>query len=103
MSTRSSNAPAKKPSQTQWNGTWGGNKACPIDISDLVMLHNKASEVLVKTTMSDMTFTPELQSRRNCRHVVPAGDGEASTTISVPSFVVDAKLKKKSFAPQKVE
>jgi hypothetical protein len=35
--------------------------------------------------------------------VVPAGDGEASTTISVPGFVVDAKLKKKTFAPHKVE
>jgi hypothetical protein len=35
--------------------------------------------------------------------VVPAGDGEASTTISVTGFVVDVSLKKKTFAPQKVE
>ncbi len=27
----------------------GGHKACPIKISDLVLLHNKASEGLVKT------------------------------------------------------
>ncbi len=32
---------------------------------------------------------------------VLAGDGEASTTVSVPGFLVDAKLKsKKAFAPQ---
>jgi hypothetical protein len=41
---------------------------------------------------------------KNPNHrVVPAGDGEASTTISFPGFVVDAKLKKKTFAPQKSE
>jgi hypothetical protein len=35
--------------------------------------------------------------------VVPAGDGEASTTVSVLGFLVDAKAKKKTFAPQKVD
>jgi hypothetical protein len=36
--------------------------------------------------------------------VVPAGDGEDTITISVQGFVVDAKaIKKKTFAPQKVE
>ena len=36
--------------------------------------------------------------------VVPAGDGEGSTSASVPGFIVDAKVKgKKTFAPQKVE
>ncbi len=73
MSTRSQLS--KKPSQLQWNGIWcrvgslgfrnkylfkhfrligsllcrGGPKACPITISDLVLLHNRAAEGLAKT------------------------------------------------------
>jgi hypothetical protein len=84
------------------------------------MLHNKAAEDLVKTDLvgydlySEIADTKALflkfcrQFERRIRslvpnhHVFPAGDGEASTTISVPGFVVDAKLKKKTFAPQKV-
>ncbi len=76
------------------------------------MLHNKASEGLVKTDRvgydlySGITDTKALflkfcrQFERRIRslvpnhRVVPAGDVEASTTISVPGFVVDAKLKK---------
>lgn len=99
----------------------GGAKACPIEISDLVMLHNKASEGLVKSDRvgydiySEIADTKALflkcckQFERRIRtlvpshRVVPAGDGEDSTTISVPGFVVDAKAKKKTFAPQKVE
>jgi hypothetical protein len=87
------------------------------------MLHNKASGGLqvVKTDRvgydlySGIADTKALflkfctQFERRIRllapnhRVVPAGDGEASTTISVQGFVVDAKLKKKTFAPQKVE
>ena len=100
----------------------GGTKACPISISDLVLLHNKASEGLVKTDRvgydlySGIADTKALfikyckQYERRIRtlvpvhRVVPAGDGEESTTISVPGFVVDPKAqKKKTFAPQKVE
>jgi hypothetical protein len=57
------------------------------------MLHNKASESLVKRIRS------LVQNHR----VVSAGDGEAPTTISVPGLVVDAMLRKKTFALQKVE
>jgi hypothetical protein len=85
------------------------------------MLHNKASEGLVKTDRvgydlySGIADTKALSlkfcrqfERRICslvpiHRVVPAGDGEDSTTISVLGFVVDAKVKKKTFAPQKVE
>jgi hypothetical protein len=88
----------------------------------LVLLHNKASEGLVKTDRvgydlySGIADTKALfikfckQYERRIRtlvpvhRVVPAGDGEDSTTISVPGFVVDAKApKRKTFAPQKVE
>jgi hypothetical protein len=68
MSTRSGNVPGKKLSQSQWNGIWyakykfqklfwnltcnllcrGRPKNCPIELSDLIMLHNKASEGLLK-------------------------------------------------------
>jgi hypothetical protein len=85
------------------------------------MRHNKASEGLVKTDRvgydlySGIADTKALflkfcrQFERRIRSLlpnhrnVPAGDGEASTTISVPGFIVDAKLEKKTFAPQKVE
>jgi hypothetical protein len=48
-------------------------------------------------------FERRIRSLVPKHRVVPAGDGEASPTISVPGFVIDAKLKKKTFAPQKVE
>jgi hypothetical protein len=85
------------------------------------MLHNKASEGLVKTDrvrydlysgIADTKalffrfcrqFEKRIRSLVPSHRVVPACDGEASTTISVPGFVVDAKLKIKTFAPQKVE
>ena len=35
--------------------------------------------------------------------VVPAGDGEAPTTVSIPGFVVDARVKKKTFAPMNID
>ena len=81
------------------------------------MLHNKASEGLVKTDrvgydlyhgIADTKalflkfcrqFEKRLRSLVPNHRVVPAGDGEASTTISVPGFVVNAKLKKKTFCP----
>ena len=85
------------------------------------MLHNKASEGLVKTDRVGYDLYSNIadtkanflkyckQFERRIRtlvpnhRVVPAGDGEASTTISVPDFLVDAKAKKKTFAHQKVE
>ncbi len=88
----------------------GGAKACPID---LVMLHNKASEGLVNADRvgydlySGIADTKALfvkfcrQFERHIRSLVPnhrvvsAGDGESSTNISVPGFVVDAKLRKR--------
>ncbi len=48
-------------------------------------------------------FEKRIRSLVPNHRVVPAGDGEASTIISVPGFIVDAKIKKKIFAPQKVE
>ncbi len=101
-----------------------GPKACLLAIktSDFVLPHNKASEGLVKTDcvgydlysgISDtkalfLKFCKQVQRRIRSlvplHHIVPAGDGEDSTTISVPGLVVDAKAtKKKTFAPQKVE
>ncbi len=85
----------------------GGAKACPIDIPDLVVLHNKASEGLVKTDSvgydldSGIADTKALffkfcrQLEKRIRSLVP--------NHTVPGFVVDAKLKKKTFAPHKVE
>jgi hypothetical protein len=85
------------------------------------MLHNKTSEGLVKsdrlgydlysgiadTKALSLKFCKPFEIRNRTlvpnHRVVPTGDGEASTTISVPGFVVDAKLKKKTFTPQKVE
>jgi hypothetical protein len=85
------------------------------------MLHNKASEGLVKTDRVGYDLCSNIagtkanflkyckQFERRIRtlvpdhRVVPAGDGEASTTISVLGFLVDAKAKKKTFAPQKVD
>ena len=85
------------------------------------MLHNKASEGLIKkdrlgydlySEIADTKafflkyckpFEKRIRSLVPNHRVVPACDGEASTTISVPGSVVDAKLKRKTFAPQKVE
>ncbi len=87
------------------------------------MLHNKASEGLrlVKTDSvgydlysgiadTKALFLKFCRQFEKCirslvpnHRVVPACDGEASTTIYVPGFVVDAKLKRKTFAPQKIE
>ena len=85
------------------------------------MLHNKASEGLVKTdrvgydlysSIADTKanflkyckpFERRIRTLVPDHRVVPAGDGEASTTVSVLGFLVDAKAKKKTFAPQKVD
>jgi hypothetical protein len=83
------------------------------------MLHNKASEGLVKADRLGYDlysgiaetkalflkyckpFEKRIRSLVPTHRVVPAGDGEASTTVSVPGFLVDAKAKKKT--PQQVE
>ena len=89
-------------------------------ISDLVMLHNKAAEGIVKADrlgfdiysgITDVKalfkfcnpYEKLLASMVPTIRVVPAGDGEALTTVSIPGFVVDARLKKKTFAPMDVE
>ena len=91
-------------------------------ISDFVLLHNKAAEGLVKSNRvgydiySDIADTKAL-FLKYCKHyekrlasmvqtirVVPSGDGEDSTPISIPGFVVDPKTKsKKMLAPMNVE
>ena len=81
-----------------------------MQISDLV-LHNKESEGLVKTDHVEYDifsgiaalkalflkfckpFEKCLRSLVPLHRVVLAGDGEASTSISVPGFVVDPKAK----------
>ena len=91
-------------------------------ISDFVMLHNKASEGLVKTDRSVYDiyagitdtkvlflkyckpFEQRLRSMVPTHRVVPTGDGEESTTVSILGFLIDPKAKgKKTFGPQKVE
>ena len=85
------------------------------------MLHNKALEGLVKTdrvgydlysSIADTKanflkyckpFERRIRTLVPDHRVVPAGDGEASTTVSVLGFLVDAKAKKKTFAPQKID
>ena len=100
----------------------GGPKICPMAISDLVLLHNKATEGLAKndrvgydiylgiadTKALFLKFCKQFERRIRSMvptyRVVPSGDGEGSTSVSIPGFLVDAKGKaKKSFAPQKVE
>ena len=100
----------------------GGTKACPIAISDLVLLHNKAAEGLAKSDrvgydiyfgIADTKalfskyckpFEKRLRSMVPTHRIVPAGDGEDPTSVSIPGFLVDAKAKgKKTFAPMKVE
>ena len=77
------------------------------------MLHNKASEGLIKpdrlgydlySGIADTKafflkccepFEKRIRSLVPNHRVVLAGDGEASTTVSVPGFLVDAKSKSK--------
>ena len=96
---------------------------------DFVLLHNKAAEGVAKhdrvgydifsgiadTTALFLEYFKQFDSiekRCMCRSiimvlthcVVPAGNGEDPTSISIPGFLVDAKTKgKKVFAPEKVE
>ena len=91
-------------------------------ISDFVLLHNKAAEGLVKSNRvgydiySDIADTKalflkyckpyekRLASMVQTIRVVPSGDGEDSTTISIPGFLVDPKTKgKKTFANMNIE
>ena len=99
----------------------GGTKNCPIEISDLVMLHNKASEGILKqdrvgydlysgiadTKALFLKYCKPYEKRLGTlvpnHRVVLAGDGEASTSVSVQGFLVDAKKGKKTFAPQQLE
>ena len=92
-----------------------------MEISDLVMLHNKASEGLVKADrlgydlysgIADAKkaflsyckpFEKRIRSLVPTYRVVPAGDGEESTSVSVPGFLVDPKKSKKTYAPQQVD
>ena len=92
-----------------------------MEISDLVMLHNKASEGLIKadrlgydlysgiaeTKKAFLTYCKPFEKRIRSLvptyRVVPAGDGEESTSVSVPGFLVDAKKSKKTYAPQQVD
>ena len=85
------------------------------------MLHNKASEGRIKpdrlgydlySGIADTKafflkyckpFEKRIRSLVPNHRVVLAGDGEASTFVSVPGFLVDAKKSKKSFAPEQVE
>ncbi len=83
-----------------------------MEISDLVMLHNKASEGLIKPdrvgydlysgiaeTKANFLkycrpFEKRIRSLVPTYRVVPAGHGEDSTSVSVPGFLVDAKKTK---------
>jgi hypothetical protein len=102
----------------------GGTKNCLMAISDFVLLHNKAqaAEGLAKhdrvgydiySGIADTKalflkyckqYEERIRSMEPTHHVVPAGDGDNPTTVSIPGFLVDAKAKgKKAFAPMKVE
>jgi hypothetical protein len=92
-------------------------------ISDFVLLHNKAAEGLAKhdrigydlySGIADTKalfikyckpFEKRIRLMVPTHRVVPAGDGEDSTSVSVPGFLVDPKPSKtkKTFAPIKVE
>jgi uncharacterized protein (DUF4415 family) len=92
-------------------------------ISDFVLLHNKAAEGLAKNDrvgydlFSGMAetkallikdckpFEKRIRSMVPTHRVVPAGDGEDPTSVSIPGFLVDPKAAKtkKTFAPIKVE
>ena len=86
------------------------------------MLHNKAAEGLAKSDRVGYDiysgiaetkvlflkyckpFEKRIRSMVPTYRVVPTGDGEGSTSVSIPGFIVDAKAKgKKAFAAQKVE
>ena len=87
----------------------GGTKNCPMAIADFVLLHNKASEGLVKHDrvgydiylgIADTkalflkfckAFEKRIRSMVPTYRVVPSGDGEGSTSVSIPGFLVDAK------------
>ena len=92
-------------------------------ISDFVLLHNKAAEGLAKhdrvgydiySGIADTKalfikyckqFEKRIHSMVPTHRVVPAGDGEDPTSVSIPGFLVDPKAAKtkKTFAPIKVE
>jgi hypothetical protein len=93
-------------------------------ISDFVLLHNKAAEGVAKydrvgydiysgiadTKALFLKYCKQFEKRSISRSmvlthcVVPAGDGEDPTSVSIPGFLVDAKPKgKKAFAHVKVE
>ena len=90
-------------------------------ISDFVLLHNKAAEALAKSdrvgfdfysSIADLKtqvlkyakpYEKRLQSMVPTFRVVPSGSGEDTTTVSIAGFVVDARAKKKMFAPMKIE
>jgi hypothetical protein len=91
-------------------------------ISDFVLLYNKAAEGLAKhnsvgydiySGIADTKalflkyckpYEKRIRSMEPTHRVLPAGDGEDPTTVSIPGFLVDAKAKgKKAFAPMKVE
>ena len=77
------------------------------------MLHNKAAEGLAKNDrvgydiysgIADTKalflkyckpFEKRLRSMLPTYRVVPDGDGEDSTTVSIPGFLIDAKAKKR--------
>ena len=80
-------------------------------ISDFVLLHNKAAEALAKTDRVGYDFYSGIADSKAlflkyCKpfekrsrsmvpthRVVPAGDGEDPTSVSIPGFLVDAKSK----------
>ena len=91
---------------------------------DFVLLHNKAAEGVAKhdrvgydifsgiadTTALFLEYCKQFDSiekRCMCRSiimvlthcVVPAGNGEDPTSISIPGFLVDAKQKAKRYSP----
>ena len=90
-------------------------------IADFVLLHNRAAEALAKENrvgfdfysgIADLKalllkfckpFERRLRSMVPTHRVVPAGDGEEPTTVSIAGFIVEARAKKKTFAPMKVE
>ena len=85
-------------------------------VSDFVLLHNKAAEALARSDRVGFDFYSGMADlkalflkyckpfEKRLRSIVPAGDGEAPTTVSIPGFLVDARVKsKKTFAPMKVE
>ncbi len=99
----------------------GRTKNCPKAISDFVLLHNKAAEGLAKhdhvgydiySGIADTKalflknckpYEKRIRSMEPTHCVVPAGDGEDPTTVSIPGYLVGAKAKgKKAFAPMKV-